>query len=389
MTRAGALVTLAVVGLMLAAASVAFACTGQAQLYDITPARALPGETVTVGGSLFGDQPVELRLNSPAGALLETARGPSFNMPVQIPADVAPGPYYVVAVEYDPATGAIAEQRAKGFEVLAAETTPEPDPDPVPEPDPDPVPDQTQPPAGSDPMTTRGADTQPSAPDASAPPAPTAPDPAPPAVPDTAAPQPQPSTPEPAAGPDDSPAPAPAPVAPAPQPAEGQPVTPGASDDGQRVGAVTPPAADPAPAASAPSPASSSTPSGGDAPAADASATDETAAPAQSSGQEGVPAGVQARRPNTNALTGTDTDAPSARSGAADLWSGFAADDAALAPGIDEPAAAGDAGMGPVALAAGLLGAGLIVLVAAGTTLVVRRRRVLVSNRASDHRGDA
>lgn len=372
LTRAGAVVTLAVAGLLLAAASVAFACTGQAQLHDITPSRALPGETVTVGGNLFGDQPVELRLDSPNGVLLATAHGPSFNMPVQIPSDVAPGPHYIVAVVYDSVTDAIAEQRAKGFEVL----------DPKPAPDPQPQP-QPQPPESSDPMTTPGADT-PAAPETSTP-APMAPDTAPPAIPDAAAPSP--STQQPAAGPDD--APAPAPVAAAPQPAEGQPVNPGASGDDQRAPLDPAPAGDPQPAASAPS-----TPSGSTAqPAADPSAPQETAAPAQQetaaaepTGQDRQSASVQARRPDTDVLAGADTDAPSARSGGADLWSGFAADDAALAPGIDAPAAAGDAGMGQVALAAGLLGAGLIVLVAAGTTLVVRRRRVLVPNRASEHR---
>jgi hypothetical protein len=74
----------------------AWACTVYAQLH-VTPGSGPSGATVTVEGVQFGSGRVELRWDSPIGALLAETEGPSFKVPVTIPQD-EPGDHVIIAV---------------------------------------------------------------------------------------------------------------------------------------------------------------------------------------------------------------------------------------------------------------------------------------------------
>lgn len=81
----------------LGAASVAWACTPQANLV-VRPGSGEAGARVAVSGERFAEGPVEIRWNGPAGALLTTANGPSFTTSVTVPQSAAARTYYIVAL---------------------------------------------------------------------------------------------------------------------------------------------------------------------------------------------------------------------------------------------------------------------------------------------------
>lgn len=104
----------------------------------------------------------------------------------------------------------------------------------------------------------------------------------------------------------------------------------------------------------------------------------ETAAeqpdPAEESEGDAAATG-EAGRPDTNARDRAQT--PSARSGSDDLWSGFATgEQPSLTPGTDSPAGAGQPGGAgqQLLVAAGLFGAGLLLLTT-GSAVAIRRKR--------------
>lgn len=78
----------------------AYACTPSAQIGLSSDAGMAGTETTVTGSNFVVDRPVELRWNTIDGAVLATATGPSFKVPVKI-GDNAPGVGYVVAVQHD------------------------------------------------------------------------------------------------------------------------------------------------------------------------------------------------------------------------------------------------------------------------------------------------
>lgn len=104
-------------GLLIGLSSLAWACTSQAWLGDITPTAGPPGTRATVTGKNFAPGPVEIRWNTNGGTVLATASGPSFSVAVTIP-EVAPDVYTVVAVARQGTT--IIGQASTAFEVTPA-----------------------------------------------------------------------------------------------------------------------------------------------------------------------------------------------------------------------------------------------------------------------------
>lgn len=91
-------VATAVTALLLGAVSLAWACVPQASL-SLNPTSGPAGSAVNARASGFtAGQPVEIRWGSKTGPVLKTSTGPSFTVPITIPA-VAPGVYYVSAAE--------------------------------------------------------------------------------------------------------------------------------------------------------------------------------------------------------------------------------------------------------------------------------------------------
>lgn len=88
---------LAVLGVMVGAASFAWACTIQAEVY-VSPGSGAASSLARVTGSGFGNVPVEIRWNGANGPQLGTAMGPSFSVRVTIP-NVAPRVYTIMAVQ--------------------------------------------------------------------------------------------------------------------------------------------------------------------------------------------------------------------------------------------------------------------------------------------------
>lgn len=81
----------------------AWACLPVASL-STNPATAQPGQQVTVTGSEFGSNPVEVHFNSLTGPVLATftpdsASFGSFSGPITVPASAATGPAVLVATE--------------------------------------------------------------------------------------------------------------------------------------------------------------------------------------------------------------------------------------------------------------------------------------------------
>ncbi|MDP8932264.1 MAG: hypothetical protein M3O70_27820 [Actinomycetota bacterium] len=109
------------VGLLLAAASSAWACVPQ-PLVTVTPmAAGPPGAEVTVNGYAISGR-AEIRWNALDGPLLATSDGPVFSVPVTIPA-VADGLYSLLVLERDP-SGALGSTASAAFQVRSQREPP-------------------------------------------------------------------------------------------------------------------------------------------------------------------------------------------------------------------------------------------------------------------------
>ena len=140
-------------------ASAAWACTSQCSIM-LAIAQGSPGSRSVVTAKDFqAGSTVELRWGTANGRLLGTGTGPSFNYPVQIPADATPGTYTVVAVLRDNA-GQVEFSASDAFTVTGPSPTP-----------------TTEPPAQSATPTTEPVGT--AAPTPSSPPSPYSPEPSP------------------------------------------------------------------------------------------------------------------------------------------------------------------------------------------------------------------
>lgn len=97
-----------VVGAIVWAASMAFACTVAPQVsYSLFPESAAPGQTVTVEGKAVSSrEPVQIRWNSTKGKVLATtvATNGAFSVPVTIP-EVPNGVYSLMLVTADAGVG--------------------------------------------------------------------------------------------------------------------------------------------------------------------------------------------------------------------------------------------------------------------------------------------
>lgn len=116
-TRLAGLGIIGVAVLVLAWASVAFACTVQPQVrYSLLPESAEPGSAVMVEGrNLVTESPVEIRWDGVGGQVLAEATpvDGALSVPVQVP-DVAPGVYSLMLVTENAGVGRTA------FEVTGA-----------------------------------------------------------------------------------------------------------------------------------------------------------------------------------------------------------------------------------------------------------------------------
>ncbi|MGH2809250.1 MAG: hypothetical protein ACRDIA_00025 [Actinomycetota bacterium] len=96
-TRAASLAGL---GLVLLGASVAWACTAQFYLSQVTPSAVPSRASVSLVGATPEQTPVEIRWNTETGPRVDTAvtrSGSSFSSQVTVP-DSTPGVYYLVVV---------------------------------------------------------------------------------------------------------------------------------------------------------------------------------------------------------------------------------------------------------------------------------------------------
>lgn len=98
--RRGLASGLAVLVVMIGAASFAWACTIQAELY-VSPGSGAASSLARVSGSGFGNSPVEIRWGGANGPQLGSAMGPSFSVRVTIP-NVAPRVYTIIATQNVP-----------------------------------------------------------------------------------------------------------------------------------------------------------------------------------------------------------------------------------------------------------------------------------------------
>lgn len=113
--RLGAL-TAFCAAVMLAAATVAWACVPQPRLITLQPRSSGPaGSAVTVAALGFDPGRAEVRWNAGDGELLGTANGPDFSVGVTIP-QVAEGLYHVVVLARSPG-GEIGNTSTVSFEV--------------------------------------------------------------------------------------------------------------------------------------------------------------------------------------------------------------------------------------------------------------------------------
>ena len=105
-------------------ASAAWACTAAPPVTSISPKVGQPGTEVRVAGMNYDAGPVEIRWNGATGPVLATAEAvgkkgaASFSQVVNVPADMAGGMYYMVAVQRDTA-GSVVYKVADTFEVTA------------------------------------------------------------------------------------------------------------------------------------------------------------------------------------------------------------------------------------------------------------------------------
>lgn len=101
---------------MLAAATVAWACVPQPRLITLQPRSSGPaGSPVTVAALGFDPGRAEIRWNAGDGELLGTANGPDFSVGVTVP-QVAEGLYHVVVLARSPG-GEIGNTSTVSFEV--------------------------------------------------------------------------------------------------------------------------------------------------------------------------------------------------------------------------------------------------------------------------------
>lgn len=412
--RRVALLLAATAALVLAGAGVAMACTGRASLTGVDPPAGKAGRTVSLSGNSWDDGgpgddgEVEIHWQRTAGEPLTTAQGPSFNVDVRIPSGAEDGTHYVVAVAYDKMTGEVEGRDSVPFKVTSEEPDESGDPSRSRSDDP-----STESSSGSNPEGSSSSDgsqnsTSSSSMSASGSNGPSSEDST---SGSTSSSSPSRGATSEPSGARSSPGSAAA-SAPSEQPASQPSASPEASGSRERVGAgdearsAQPSAQDrravgqqPTPQ---PQPQSSAQPAGQPLPsqAADQEpASPEVADPEPASSEAAesevsdaeAEGGPRAGRADTDADADADARAdtahPSARSGSGDLWSGFSAGDGAVSlgsPGLDGPVgAAGAQSGGPaqgLALAAGLAGAGLLVLMA-GSFAALSRRRALATSR--------
>ena len=120
------LFVLSLATLVVAGASLAWACSQQAVLESVSPSSGAPGTQVTVTGSAFfrtqststASKTVEIHWNWAGGPLLATAEGPSFSERITIPY-APPGTYLIVAV-LPPDDGDAGGRASAAFTVPAA-----------------------------------------------------------------------------------------------------------------------------------------------------------------------------------------------------------------------------------------------------------------------------
>lgn len=106
--------------LVLSGGSLAWACTRQAHIRELTPEAGHPGTTVTVTAAGFREGPVQIRWGSLNGNPMAEASGPEFSREVQIPQDASPGVYYVVAVQDNGAVYGV-DKASAPFEVTGSD----------------------------------------------------------------------------------------------------------------------------------------------------------------------------------------------------------------------------------------------------------------------------
>lgn len=99
-SRRAGLLMVALSGLLLVGAAVAWACTPSAEI-RVNPSNAPADGRVTVSGASFPDGgPVEIRWNAVDGPLLAEAKGSHFSTEVTIPQSAEQGTYTIVAIGY-------------------------------------------------------------------------------------------------------------------------------------------------------------------------------------------------------------------------------------------------------------------------------------------------
>ena len=109
--------------LLLAATTSVWACVPQPRLVYLEPsAFGMAESRVTVNGLGFDPGRAEVRWNAPDGALLGSAIGPNFSLPVMIPR-VPDGLYSVVVISREPG-GGIGNTGTAAFQVASASPSP-------------------------------------------------------------------------------------------------------------------------------------------------------------------------------------------------------------------------------------------------------------------------
>lgn len=114
-----------VAAMVLGAVSIAFACSPSAYLTVEPNAGGAGSDAIAHGSEFVNGGPVKIFWNSTGGPVLATTSGPSFSVPITIPANANPGANYVYAVGYNGA-GEVAGVARWGFRVT--EPTPAPRP---------------------------------------------------------------------------------------------------------------------------------------------------------------------------------------------------------------------------------------------------------------------
>lgn len=330
--------TTGVLGFMVVALGVAWACTVQAGVTDLSPNDPDPGQVITVTGNEYHpNATIELHWGGDSGRVIGSTTADAsgvFTAEGTVPADAEPGEHLLVAMDPNETTPG----HGRGVVMVnVGGEQPEPEPEPAPvnaEPEPEPAQEPEPAPESSN-----------EAPH---------PDPAPANADAAPAPAPHPPAPHPAPEPSAAQAPAPEP---APQPAD----------------ASEAPVAQP----EAPPQEGGAEPAEGAA-AEEAAATEPSVDPADEAGSE------EASEPDFVPRPQEYVESPSPRSATGDLWSGVAPSDApSLTPEPGYDAAADAARQTPGQLAAGLalLGAGFMLL--AGAAIPALRRRVPARARAT------